>query len=57
MGLFSFVFRKPWNGTVLKIEHAEKVEDEKLFGNISSFHNLTDLQENLLGSETVIGLR
>ena len=22
IGLFYFVFRKPWNGTVLKLEHA-----------------------------------
>jgi hypothetical protein len=49
------VFRKPWKGTLLKLEQAEMVQEEKLFEEISSFHNASDLAESLLGGETIIG--
>jgi hypothetical protein len=51
------IFRKPWKGTVLKLEQAEMVQEEKLFEEISSFHNATDLNESLLGPDTIVGLR
>lgn len=47
----------PWKGTPCKVEQAEDVQDEKLFDEISSFHNLTDVRESLLGGDTIIGLR
>lgn len=45
LGVSSLVFRKPWRGKVLKDELAEQVQQEKLFEDISSFH---DLHESLL---------
>ena len=41
VSVFQF-FRKPWKGTVLKIEVAEEVQKEKLFDEISSFHDIGD---------------
>ena len=40
--MFAFqIFRKPWKGTVLKIEVAEEVQQEKLFDEISRYNDFT----------------